>query len=79
MDTLVTAPARRRRRRHSEEFKRQVVEACMQPGVSVAAIALANGLNANYLRQWVRTHREETEPGRSTNARLSAPPSALVR
>ena len=25
----------------------------MQPGVSVAAVALANGLNANMLRKWV--------------------------
>lgn len=78
MDTLVAEPARRRRRRHSEEFKRQVVEACLQPGVSVAAIALANGLNANYLRQWVRTHREEGEPGKPMSARLNAPPSAVV-
>lgn len=60
MHTLVAKPAERRRRRHSEEFKRQVVEACLQPGVSVAAIALANGLNANYLRRWVREHREVT-------------------
>lgn len=58
MDTWVAKPAERRGRRHSEEFKRQVIEACLQPGVSVAAIALANGLNANYLRRWVREHRE---------------------
>jgi transposase-like protein len=62
MDTLVVKPAERKRRRHSEEFKRQVVAACLQPGVSVAAIALANGLNANYLRRWVREHREASEP-----------------
>lgn len=61
MDTLVAKAAERRRRRHSEEFKRQVVEACLQPGVSLAAIALANGLNANYLRRWVREHRETGE------------------
>ena len=60
MDTWVSKPTERRRRRHAEEFKRQVVEACLQPGVSVAAIALANGLNANYLRRWVREHREAT-------------------
>lgn len=63
MDTLVAKPAERRRRKHSEEFKRQVIEACLQPGVSVAAVALANGLNANYLRRWVRAHREATEQG----------------
>jgi transposase len=45
--------AGRRRRRHSEEFKATVVEACRQPGVSMAAVALANGLNANLLRRWV--------------------------
>ena len=39
--------------RHSDEFKRQVVAACHAPGVSKAAIALANGLNANMLRRWV--------------------------
>lgn len=49
----VKAPKRRERRRHSDEFKRQVVAACQHPGVSMAAVALANGLNANLLRRWV--------------------------
>ena len=43
----------RRRGRYSDEFKRKVVGACRQPGVSTAAVALANGLNANLLRRWV--------------------------
>jgi len=75
MDTLVVKPARRELRRHSEEFKRQVIEACLHPGVSVAAIALANGLNANYLRRWVREHREESGQGK-LEVELSDPPSA---
>ena len=45
--------AGRRRARYSDAFKRQVVAACQAPGVSKAAIALANGLNANMLRRWV--------------------------
>ena len=45
---------RRRRRIHSEEFKAQAVESCKQPGVSVAAVAMANGINANLLRRWVQ-------------------------
>lgn len=54
MNTLLIAPAgRRHRRRHSADFKASVVQACMQPGVSIAAVALANGLNANMLRKWV--------------------------
>ena len=43
----------RRRRRHSAEFKAKVVEECGRPGVSMAAVALAHGLNANLLRRWV--------------------------
>jgi transposase len=45
--------AGRRRGRYSEAFKTQVVIAARQPGVSTAAVALANGLNANLLRRWI--------------------------
>ena len=40
-------------RRHSDEFKARVVELARQPHVSMAAVALANGINANMLRRWV--------------------------
>lgn len=55
MDTsvVVESSGRRTHRRHSAEFKVQVVRACRQPGVSIASVALANGLNANMLRRWV--------------------------
>lgn len=48
------AGARRRRRLHSDEFKANAVAACMQPGMSMAAVAMAHGINANLLRRWVR-------------------------
>jgi transposase-like protein len=41
-------------RRHSEEFRAGVIELARRPNTSVAAGALANGLNANMLRRWVR-------------------------
>jgi transposase len=44
----------RRRRRHSDEFKASAVAACRHPGVSMAAVAMARGINANLLRRWVR-------------------------
>jgi len=44
---------RRRHRKHSSEFKAQVVAACSAPGVSAAAVAMANGVNANLARRWV--------------------------
>ncbi len=44
----------RRRRHHPEEFKQAVIAACCEPGASVAGIALANGVNANQVRRWMR-------------------------
>jgi transposase-like protein len=49
----------RRRGRYSEAFKAQIVAACEEPGVSTAAVALANGLNANLVRRWVGLSRGE--------------------
>lgn len=43
-----------RRRRHSAQFKSEVIAACRQPGVSIAATALRYGLNANMVRIWIR-------------------------
>jgi transposase len=45
--------ARRTRRTHSSAFKAKVLQACSQPGVSIAAVALAHGLNANLVRRWI--------------------------
>ncbi len=54
MDTSsIELPSRRTHRRHAPDFRAQVVQACRQPGVSIAAVALANGLNANMVRKWV--------------------------
>jgi transposase len=33
-----------------------MVAACKQPGVSIASVALAHGLNANLLRRWIVEH-----------------------
>ena len=44
----------RRRRHHREEFKQAVIAACCEPGASVAGIAMANGVNANQVRRWMR-------------------------
>lgn len=50
----------RRRRVHSAEFKAQAVQAAQQPGVSMAAVAMAHGINANLLRRWV--HERDQPP-----------------
>jgi transposase len=35
------------------EAKRELVRRCLQPGVSLAATAVAHGINPNVLRKWV--------------------------
>ena len=44
------------RRQHEKSFKAELVEQCMVPGASVAAVALAGGINANLLFKWRRDH-----------------------
>jgi hypothetical protein len=63
----------RRRGRYSDEFKRQVIAACLEPGVSKAAIALANGLNANLLRRWLADSAQRSDTGRSKPAATLTP------
>ena len=50
----------RRRRHHREEFKQAVIAACCEPGASVAGIAMANGVNANQVRRWMRERGVES-------------------
>jgi transposase len=59
---LLVDIGRRRRRRHSAIFKAEAVGACQQSGVSIAAVALARGLNANLLRRWVVQAERGKEP-----------------
>lgn len=40
------------RQRYSHAFKRQIVEATMVSGASIAGVALLHGINANLLHKW---------------------------
>jgi transposase len=53
------------RRRHSTEFKREVLGKCEAPGASVAAVALAHGINANLVHKWRRQARPAERGGAS--------------
>jgi transposase len=48
--------AKSTRRRHDAAFKSDLIERSLQPGASVSAIALENGINANLLFKWRRMH-----------------------
>lgn len=59
MGTKELKPALSRRRRHHDaEFKAKIIDASLQPGISIAAVALANEINPNLLRRWVKEHRQ---------------------
>lgn len=64
---------------YSEVGKRALVEACLQPGVSVAASALANGVNANLLRKWL-VHYQRKQRGKVAEAKkiYAAAPAVLL-
>jgi transposase len=47
----------RARRRHSAEFKRQVLAECAQPGISAAGVALTHRIDANLVQKWRRQAR----------------------
>ena len=46
----------RSHRTYAPEFKAELVAACQQPGVSIAALALQHGMNANVLHRWLKEH-----------------------
>ncbi|MBV7527260.1 transposase [Pseudomonas sp. PDM29] len=48
----------RQRKSYPKSFKTQVVHECVQPGVSVEAIAMRHGINANVVRRWLPLYRD---------------------
>src|SRR5437867_12972505 len=49
-------PGRPSRRQHDRAFKKELVRQSLEPGASVSAISLRNGINANMLFKWRREH-----------------------
>lgn len=72
--TIEQGSGRRRRRTHSAEFKAEAVAACRQPGMSMAAAALARAINANLLRRWV-VEAERSEAKTVLAPKALPPPS----
>ena len=58
VDTIDGVVKRATRRKHSAQFKAQVMEACSQPDASAAAIARLYNLNANVVHRWRADQRK---------------------
>ena len=52
----------RQRTSYPKPFKAQVVQECLQPGVSMASVALRHGINANLVRKWIPAYRDHQPP-----------------
>ena len=59
------------RRKHSAQFRAEVIQACRQADASVAAIALRNGLNANVVCRWLREEARGVDAGAGSHAGVS--------
>ena len=67
---LVDRVRRDGRRQYRPEAKQALIQQCARPGVSIAAVALANGLNANVLRRWILLDQRATAGGVKPTAAL---------
>ncbi len=55
---VVAVEVEARRRKRSKQERRAIVEETLVPGVSVAVVARAHGVNANQVFHWRKLHRE---------------------
>ena len=90
IDGLIVGRKRDGRNIYSGAGKRALIHACLQPGISVAGSALANGVNANLLRKWIQRYQgrpSSKKPATQSNHRplpllpiqLSEPPSPVSK
>lgn len=61
------------KRRYDPQAKRRLIEACLEPGISLAGLALAHGVNANLLRKWVVKHQRQV----ACEADVTAPAASV--
>jgi len=58
---MVVGYGRDGRCRYDKIAKQELIEACLQPGISVARMALQHGINANLLRRWIVKQQKRRE------------------
>ena len=73
IDGFIVGRKRDGRNIYSSAGKRALIHACLQPGISVAGSALANGVNANLLRKWIQRYQ-----GRQSSKKPSAASNRLI-
>jgi transposase len=74
---MVVKRQRDGRRWFDRQAKRELIEASLRPGVSVAGLALEHGVNANLLRKWMRQYQRAGGVGTQVVPATSTP-SAFI-
>ena len=74
---LVVGHKRDGRCRYDPAAKRELIEAALRPGVSVAGLALRHGINANLLRTWMRQYQQRETGATSVAADNTRPAKNL--
>lgn len=59
-EELVAGKKRDGRNKYEPSAKQRLIDACVEPGVSVSGMALAHGLNTNVLRKWLTRARNDS-------------------
>ncbi|PNE73184.1 transposase [Burkholderia thailandensis] len=55
---LVIGRKRDGRREYDDAARDELVQICLQPGVSIARTAMEHGLNPNLLRSWIARYQK---------------------
>ena len=63
---------------YNQAAKRELVARCLEPGISLARLAMAHGVNANLLRKWVMQHAGSSSAQRRQSAGKQAPLVSLL-
>ena len=68
--------APRTHRTYTAQFKAELVAACGQPGVSIAALAGQHAMNANVLHRWLKEHHRSGRHQLVAHSPAAAPGTA---
>ena len=66
------------KRRFDPVEKERLIDAALEPGVSIAGLALAHGVNANQLRNWVALRRRRQATEKELTVMPNSAPPAFV-
>ena len=66
----------RTHRTYTAQFKAELVAACGQPGVSIAAVAGQHAMNANVLHRWLKEHQRSGRHQLAVHSPAAAPETA---